>query len=1853
MNFSRLIARLLLVTLIAGFFSFELLEPVPLANAATCSITGTTTIDQAYIDGNNCSTINIAGTFTVTWSGTTDLVGAGDVNITSGTVTFSGAVVLGSTDTMSISLGAVVTHAASDTTGVNITAASLTVAGTINTDGKGCAGGAANDGNGYGPNTSTGVCAITTSGYGDGALWNYANRYGGGGSHGGLGGRSYDQAGTTYGSNTTPTLLGSGGGGGGTNGGAGGGKIRLSISGTLTVNGAISATGSNGVDGTASQVKGGGGSGGSIYITTGTLAGSSTISASGGNGGDGTDNNYDGSGGGGGRVAIYYTTNSGFTLANITATKGLKGASSTAGADGANGSTFILDRITDDGSGTLTITSGLDFVSGGDYTRTNISIASGSNLTCDTFATLDITATSTLAINGATWTCSTVDTLNITAGTMTTSGTNAWTWAKDGETVNWSVSNDLTLNSTTITGLVATATSGGVINMSSAVNVALVSSNINMNVNWTNLASLNIDSGSTINTDGKGCAGGVANSGNGYGPNTSTGVCAITTSGYGDGALWNYANRYGGGGSHGGLGGRSYDQAGTTYGSNTTPTLLGSGGGGGGTNGGAGGGKIRLSISGTLTVNGAISATGSNGVDGTASQVKGGGGSGGSIYITTGTLAGSSTISASGGNGGDGTDNNYDGSGGGGGRVAIYYTTNSGFTLANITATKGLKGASSTAGADGEDGTVYTFQYTAPSTPSVTAPTAGTYNQSVNPTLTSSAYSSNGATHLTSDWKVTSDSGGLTTVWSKTGDASNLTSIVVNASNGTFASGSALANGTLYYAFVRYSNAAGASSWSSAVSFTTIAATNTSTKTWDFGTAGDYTYNSTYATVTGGLGKLLDLGGGTYTSAAPSGLSAWTRLKPITITNSNAALTNFQVMVTVAYDADMQADFDDIRFTDTTGTILNHWLESKTDSTTATFWVKVPSIAATGTTTTLYMYYGNSGVSTTSSASSTFIYGDDFSTDTSANYTKGGHASSSVAVSGGFMNITGVTTNNAVFAPTNQGTPPASYIVEAKMTPPAAGSYSHSGVLGFQTTVAASNNGYVTQYGTQAGSPGAYVEKFTVSQLASSAITYSQGTSYFIKGIFTSGTIKSVFNRTTTATATDSSYTSGYYGLRTYNGNSAVDWFFVRAYAATDPSTSVGAEANLSYDQVSIYNVASAAQTFVALGTFTETRGVTGGQGSTYYNLSLDGTNWKYWNGSNWTTASNGNFNTAADVNLYLPQFTTDIGKGNLYFKSFLIGSNQPVEIDSLAVTYAPLNVSLSAATQSMAENAGTGTVTGQLSGTFPSDVVIPYTVSGTATGGGTDHNLANGNITITAGATTGTATFTVTDDSIDESDETVIVTLGTPNYGTLSGVTEQTVTITDNDTAAITVGAISGNTTEAGVTATFTLVLATQPTADVTIPISSNDTSEGTVSGTSVIFTSLNWNTPQTITVTGVDDSTVDGTVAFSIVNAAASSGDSNYNNLNPSDVSVSCTDNDTAGITLTESSSTTAVTEGSTTDGITFVLTSQPSANVTISFTGDAQVSLSASSLIFTSLNWDTIQTLTITAVDDSAVESGTTVSIVSAVTSADSNYDGLSLSAVSVTVSDDDVASTSTSTTSSSGGYGGGSTYNKTVQTDTTTTSNSTLGLSTPNNWSSGYYKNLIQEKYIVEMALSQTSFFNVLSALFSAPNEGMQRGKAIELMVVLSQFNVGTVSIDINRPTFSDVGSTSSHAAYIEFAAQAGLINGYPDGTFKPDRTVNRAEALKIVFTFNKEDIASELRGLELLAYYELEKNPFSDVDLEQWYAPYIIAAYSHGIIKGYGDGTYKPGNEVSHAEFLKIATLSQNIQNAVELASELE
>jgi len=182
--------------------------------------------------------------------------------------------------------------------------------------------------------------------------------------------------------------------------------------------------------------------------------------------------------------------------------------------------------------------------------------------------------------------------------------------------------------------------------------------------------------------------------------------------------------------------------------------------------------------------------------------------------------------------------------------------------------------------------------------------------------------------------------------------------------------------------------------------------------------------------------------------------------------------------------------------------------------------------------------------------------------------------------------------------------------------------------------------------------------------------------------------------------------------------------------------------------------------------------------------------------------------------------------------------------------------VQWTAASQSGAET-GTMAVTAQLSATSAVDVTVPFTVTGTATNG-TDYTITPTPITIPAGSTTAAVTITLTEETIYESDETVIVTMGSPTNANIGATTVHTATIT-NDDPYPTVSWSSAS--SASVYENGTLVVLAQlsnpTTVNVTVPytISGPATSGIDYTVTASPLTITAGSTTATATITVLDD--------------------------------------------------------------------------------------------------------------------------------------------------------------------------------------------------------------------------------------------------------------------------------------------------------------------------------------------------------------------------------------------------------------
>ncbi|MCD6109756.1 S-layer homology domain-containing protein [bacterium] len=108
-------------------------------------------------------------------------------------------------------------------------------------------------------------------------------------------------------------------------------------------------------------------------------------------------------------------------------------------------------------------------------------------------------------------------------------------------------------------------------------------------------------------------------------------------------------------------------------------------------------------------------------------------------------------------------------------------------------------------------------------------------------------------------------------------------------------------------------------------------------------------------------------------------------------------------------------------------------------------------------------------------------------------------------------------------------------------------------------------------------------------------------------------------------------------------------------------------------------------------------------------------------------------------------------------------------------------------------------------------------------------------------------------------------------------------------------------------------------------------------------------------------------------------------------------------------------------------------------------------------------------------------------------------------------------------------------------------------------------------------------------------------------------------------FSDVAVDDPHCPAIKYVKAQGIFEGYPDGTFGIDTEINRAETVKVITEGFNYKISSDNNG----------DLGFSDVEIGLWYMPYLNTAKTAGIIEGYPDGTFRPGDTVNYVEMMKI------------------
>lgn len=134
---------------------------------------------------------------------------------------------------------------------------------------------------------------------------------------------------------------------------------------------------------------------------------------------------------------------------------------------------------------------------------------------------------------------------------------------------------------------------------------------------------------------------------------------------------------------------------------------------------------------------------------------------------------------------------------------------------------------------------------------------------------------------------------------------------------------------------------------------------------------------------------------------------------------------------------------------------------------------------------------------------------------------------------------------------------------------------------------------------------------------------------------------------------------------------------------------------------------------------------------------------------------------------------------------------------------------------------------------------------------------------------------------------------------------------------------------------------------------------------------------------------------------------------------------------------------------------------------------------------------------------------------------------------------------------------------------------------------------------------------------------------ELAKILVEAQGITPDPDVYQNCFTDVGE-EWFAPYVCYAKEVGWVNGYADGTYKPEQPVKKVEAIKM--TINSQGFDDEAATCD--------EELFEDTDESEWYGKFLCVALKKGLLEEDEDGNYVPAGEITRAQ------VSENIFRSI-------
>lgn len=163
----------------------------------------------------------------------------------------------------------------------------------------------------------------------------------------------------------------------------------------------------------------------------------------------------------------------------------------------------------------------------------------------------------------------------------------------------------------------------------------------------------------------------------------------------------------------------------------------------------------------------------------------------------------------------------------------------------------------------------------------------------------------------------------------------------------------------------------------------------------------------------------------------------------------------------------------------------------------------------------------------------------------------------------------------------------------------------------------------------------------------------------------------------------------------------------------------------------------------------------------------------------------------------------------------------------------------------------------------------------------------------------------------------------------------------------------------------------------------------------------------------------------------------------------------------------------------------------------------------------------------------------------------------------------------------------------------------------------------------------------------PQAPIKRNECAVMLYRLLQQAEPNSAIVNNAKKFKDVSTGTWYNSAVSALTANGIVNGYSDGTFRPEKAVTRAEFLVLALRFSRTP--TETAG-----------KYFSDVPVSHWAANYIQTAVRNGFISGYSDGSFRPDIQITRAEAVTMlnritgrnqCVMSDNINSFVDVSIE--